>query len=449
MKRNDAHESSSHHWRDYAFSLGPLIALVILAVGLFVWFVDPAPPSTLTISAGPRDSSFMVVAKRYRQILARNHINLVVLPSEGSLDNLHKLLDKKQKVDLALVQGGVGAGLDTTSLMSLGNMFYAPIIVLYRGQGVTRLSELAGRRIAVGREGSGTRVMSLSLLKANGIEPGGATALLPLDGDAAAKALTDGTVDVAMLNGDSATRGMMLRVFEQPGISVLDFVQADAYTRRFPYLNEIDITPGVLDLGRNEPDHTVRLISPTVELVARESLHPALSDLLIEAAQEVHGKSDLLQHAGEFPNPTVREFRISDDAVRYYKSGKGFLYRELPFWLASVVDRTLVFLVPVLVLLFPALRLVPAVYTWRVRSRIYRWYGALISIERSAYDNATEEQRAKLLHQLDHIEGSINRMKMPLAHADAFYVLREHVNFVRRRLGEAPHQPATASRVPA
>jgi hypothetical protein len=193
----------------------------------------------------------------------------------------------------------------------------------------------------------------------------------------------------------------------------------------------------------------VRLISPTVELVARQSLHPALSDLLIEAAQEVHGKSDLLQHAGEFPNPTVREFRISDDAVRYYKSGKGFLYRELPFWLASVVDRTLVFLVPVLVLLFPALRLVPAVYTWRVRSRIYRWYGALISIERSAYDNATEEQRAKLLHQLDHIEGSINRMKMPLAHADAFYVLREHVNFVRRRLGEAPHQPATPSRVPA
>ena len=443
MRHDDTHESG-WHWRDYLFSLGPVIALCVVAIGIFVWLVDPAPPSTLTISAGPRDSSFMIVAKRYHDILAKNHINLVVLPSEGSLDNLRKLVDHKEKIDLALVQGGVATGLDTSSLMSLGNMFYAPIIVLYRGPTATRLSEFAGKRIAIGREGSGTRVISLSLLKDNGIEPGGATSLLPLDGDGAAHALSDGSVDVAMLNGDSATRGMMLRLSEQPGISVMDFAQVEAYTRRFPYLNEIDLTPGVLDLGTNMPDHTIHLISPTVELVARSSLHPALSDLLIEAAQEVHGKADVLQHAGEFPNATVHEYRISDDAERYYKSGKGFLYRELPFWLASVVDRLLVFLVPVIVLLFPALRLVPAVYRWRVRSRIYRWYGALISIERSAYDNATDAQRATLLHQLDHIEGAINRLKMPLAHADAFYVLREHVNFVRRRLTEAARERTAA-----
>lgn len=441
MKHHDTPDSTSH-WRDFAFSMGPVIALVVVAIGLFVWLVDPAPPSTLTISAGPRDSSFMVVANRYREILARNHIRLIVLPSEGSLQNVHRLLDPAVKVDLALVQGGVATGLDTSSLMSLGNMFYAPVVICYRGQGVTRLSEFAGKRIAIGREGSGTRVMALQLLAANGIKPGGPTQLLPIDGDAAGKALVDGSIDVAVLNSDSANRRMMLDISEQPGISVMDFAQVDAYTRRFPYLSEVDLTPGVLDLGRDIPPQTIRLISPTVELVARSSLHPALSDLLIEAAQEVHGKADVLQHAGEFPNATVHEYRIGDDAVRYYKSGKGFLYREFPFWLASVADRLLVLLVPIIVLLFPALRLVPAVYRWRVRSRIYRWYGALISIERSAYDNATPEQRARLLSELDHIEGAINRMKMPLAHADAFYVLREHVNFVRRRLDDVARQRA-------
>ena len=443
MKENPPRSTHSH-WRDLALSLGPLILLGMVAIGLFVWLVDPAPPTTLTISAGPRDSSFMYVAHRYREILARNHVKLIVLPSEGSLDNLRRLLDRKQKVDLALVQGGVASGLDTSSLMSLGNMFYAPIVVCYRGQGVTRLSEFAGKRIAIGRVGSGTRVMAMHLLKANGIEPGGSTELSPLDGAAAAKALVDGSIDAAILNGDSATRSVILRLSEQPGIAVMDFAQVEAYTRLFPYLNEIDLTPGVLDLGQDMPDHTIHLISPTVELIARSSLHPALSDLLIEAAQEVHGRADVLQHAGEFPNATVHEYHISDDALRYYKSGKGFLYRELPFWLASVVDRLLVFLVPVVVLLFPALRLVPAVYRWRVRSRIYRWYGALIAIERSAYDHTSETERIALVRELDQIEASLNQLKMPLAHADAFYVLREHVSFVRRRLDEARHRPVAA-----
>jgi len=227
---------------------------------------------------------------------------------------------------------------------------------------------------------------------------------------------------------------MMFRLSRVPGITPMDFAQANAYTRLFSYLNEIDVTPGMIDLAHNLPEHTIRLISPTVELVARSSLHPALSDLLIEAAQEVHGTSGLLQRAGEFPAPIAHEYRISEDAVRYYKSGKSFLYRTLPFWLASIADRLLVLLVPVAVLLIPALRLIPALYRWRVRSRIYRWYGKLIAIERGALAESSQPERSALLEQLDQIEESINQLKMPLAYADAFYVLREHVGFVRSRL---------------
>lgn len=427
-------------WRDHTLSYVIVAALIILLVTLGVWLIDPAPPKTITMSAGPHDSSFVVAADQYKKILARNGIKLNVLESDGSVQNLQRLLDPKQHVDVALVQGGVADGSDTSSLMSLGSVFYIPVVVFYRGSGVSQLSQLEGKRIAVGREGSGTRMLALKLLDANGIEPGGSTVLVPSDGMQAATQLVAGEVDAAILNGDSATRGLMLRLLKVPGVSVMDFDEASAYTRLFPYLDEIDLPPGVLDLKHRIPPETVHLISPTVELVARTSLHPAISDLLIEAAQEVHGMPGLLQHAGEFPNPVAREYQISEDAQRYYRTGKSFLYRTLPFWLASIGDRTLVLLLPMAVLLFPAMRLIPALYRWRVRSRIYRYYGSLIAIERGALADSTDEERQRLFVELDQIEASLNRLRMPLAYADAFYVLREHVGFVRSRLAAAARE---------
>jgi hypothetical protein len=430
-------------WRDHTLPYVIVAMLVVLVVMLLVWMVDPAPPKTITMSAGPRDSSFLITANQYKKILARNGIRLNVLESDGSEQNLQRLLDPKQHVDIALVQGGLADGLDTSSLMSLGSVFYVPVVVFYRGTDVTQLSQLEGKRIAIGREGSGTRRLALKLLDANDIEPGGDTMLMPSDGLQAATQLVAGEVDAAILSGDSATRGLMLRLLRVPGISVINFEEASAYTRLFPYLDRIDLPPGVLDLKHRIPPETVHLISPTVELVARTNLHPAISDLLIEAAQEVHGMPGLLQHAGKFPNPVAHEYQVSEDAQRYYKTGKSFLYRTLPFWLASIGDRTLVLLLPVAVLLFPTMRLIPALYRWRIRSRIYRYYGSLIAIERDALAHSTGEERKQLFAQLDEIEASLNRLRMPLAYADAFYVLREHVGFVRSRLTAAERQSGT------
>jgi hypothetical protein len=439
--RDHAHPA----WRDILVTTLPVALFCAVVMGLVIWLVDPAPPRSLTISAGPADSSFMQMAEAYRKILARNGVKLKILESDGSVENLQRLLDPKQRVDLAFVQGGVSDGKDTRSLMSLGSVAYLPILVFYRGSGLTHLSDLDGRRIATGRVGSGTRELALKLLSANGIDPGGNSTFLPLDGMEAATALVSGKVEAAMLSGDSTTRTLMLRLLGIPGISVMSFDEAAAYTRLFPYLDNVDLPPGVLDLRRRVPPETVHLIGPTVELVARDTLHPALSDLLIEAAGEVNGAPGLLQREGEFPSPAVHDFRVSEDATRYYKSGKSFIYRALPFWLASVTDRLLVLLLPLAVLVIPALRMIPALYQWRVRSRIYRYYGALIAIERDALKHTNEEERRALLEELDEIERSLNTLRMPLAYADAFYVLREHVGFVRMHLRaneSQAHSPA-------
>jgi TRAP transporter TAXI family solute receptor len=433
-------------WRDLAISFGPILLVSAAAIYLAVRLIQPAPPNTLTMSAGTKGSSFWNNAQQYKKILARNGITLNVLESQGSLDNLQKLEDPNSKVDVGFVQGGMaaaaagvpGAAPATADkhedLVSLGSVAYVPLAVFYRGPVLTRLSELKGKRLAISTEGSGTRALALAVLKANGIEPGGSTELLPLAGDEAAAALSNGGIDAAFLTGDSAQPPTMGKLYRTPGIRFFDFTQADAYARRFPYLKVLNLPMGAFDLAKNLPEHRIRLIAPTAELIARDGLHPALSDLLIEAAKEVHGRANLMQSANEFPAPLSHEFRISDDAERYYKSGKGFLYRTLPFWIASLADRVIVLLVPIIVVLIPGFRLVPGLYRWRVRSRIYKIYGALIAIEREAMTDPDTVQRDALIERLDDIEGKVNQMKMPLAYADQFYVLREHIGFVRQRL---------------
>jgi hypothetical protein len=421
-------------WRDLAVVAIPTLLLVAAAFAIAAHFIRPAPPSHIVMTSGTDGSTFRNYAERYRTILARNGITLQILPSLGSVENLKRLSDPKQHVDVGFVQGGLPPGLRSDDLVSLGSMFYVPLIVLYHGSApIERLSELSGKRLMIGREGSGGEALALTLLKANGIEPGGATKLLSLPDDEALKAITEHRADAVFLAGDSARPEEIRRLLHTPGLRLFEFAQVDAYVRRFRYLNRIDLPMGALDLGQNLPSHPIALIAPTVELVAHADLHPALSDLLIEAAQEVHGHGSLLQRPGEFPSSVERDFPISDDAARYYKSGKSFVYRFLPFFLASLADRLLV-LVPVIVVAIPALRLLPAMYSWRVRRRIYRRYAALMALERESQVLHGAEQARRMLERLEAIEATVINLKLPPRFADEAYVLRQHIDFVRARL---------------
>ena len=422
-------------WRDLALTLGPILLISAAAIWGALYFVRPAPPDTIIISSGPDGSTFRAYAEQYREILARNDVALEILPSKGGLENLERLSDPGFEVDVGIVQGGLAAGKKIEDLVSLGSITYVPMVIFYRSVApIERLSQLKGKRVAVGREGSGARFLALTLLKANGIEPQGPTRLLDLGGEDAARALLGRKADAVFLAGDSATAPLMRKLMRTPGIRLFDAVQADGYARRFHYLKKLELPMGSIDLGHNVPAKNLSLLAPTAELVARSNLHPALSDLLIEAAREVHGKATLLARAGEFPAPLEHEYPLSDDATRYYKSGKGFLYRHLPFWIASLADRTMVVLVPIILLLIPGLRMVPTLYRWRISMRIYRRYGELMALERAVLAHPGPGQRTELLKRLDDIEKAVNDMKMPVTFAEQFYVLRQHISFVRERL---------------
>jgi len=423
------------------FGLGPGVALsaiiftaLVLIIATF-WFFYSAPPDTIIITSGGEGSLFQRNAEKYAKILARKGVKLKILPSEGSLENLERLADPKFHVDVGFVQAGVAKGQNIDNLVSLGSISYEPLYLFCRADKPFHLlSQFSSKRLAIGEEGTGTNVLALELLALNGIKPGGATTLLEIDDEEAEKALLEGKIDGAFMMGDSASSKTMRDLLRQPGITAFNFSQADAYTRRINYLDKLVLLEGSIDFGKNVPDHNINLLSPTVELIARTDLHPALSDLLLEAATEVHSRAGRYQRQGEFPSPLEHEYRISSDAQRFYKSGKSFLYRYLPFWMASFLNRILVVIVPMILVLIPGLKSIPAIYRWRIRLRILRWYRALLVLETDLSPNVTSEKREELLNRIDQIEQTVNNMKVPASFADQFYSLRSHIAIVRARL---------------
>jgi hypothetical protein len=426
------------------FGFSPALATVtalgvaVLCCLALAWVVRSAPPHTVVITSGPDGSSFRRYADEYQKRLAEHGITLEILPSQGSSENLQRLQSGPKRVDLGFVQGGLDKDVKLDGLMSLGSVAYQPLWVFYRSPTpLGRLSELAGQRIATGAYGSGTHQLALTLLAANGIT-GDPTIMVDLDANAAAAGLLAGRLDAVFLMGDSAPAQTLRNLVRSPEVQVFNFHQADAYTRRFTYLNRMVLPEGAIDLGKNLPAQETLLIGPTVELVAREDLNPALSDLVLEVAKEVHGKAGLLQKRGEFPAPLEHEFRISDDARVFYKSGMGILYRTFhSFWLASMLNRVLVAIVPLALVLIPTLRLLPVAYRWSIQLKIYRCYRPLLRLERDSTGPLDDRKVEELLHRLGEIEAEVDRLKVPASFADQFYVLRGHIAFVRERLKAA------------
>lgn len=428
----------------FGLSRGIAITLLgfsgLLLAGAIFFFIHSAPPGTITITSGPEGSIFYTNGCKYAEFLKKEGVKLKILPSRGSLDNLRRLVDPNVKVDVGFVQGGITNENDS-ELVSLGSVSYQPLLVFYRGTNVDTLAGLAGHRLAIGPPGSGTRALVKTLLAANGIVPGGLTPLLDWDSAAAAQGLLDGTVDAVFLMGEDASSAVIRQLMQTPDVHLLNFPQAEAYTRRFTYLSVLKLPRGGIDFGRNLPPQDVYLIGPTVELIARPSLHPALSDLLLKAAQEVHGNASLLQHKGEFPAPLAHDIPLSEDAARFYKSGSGFFYSHLPFWVASLTSRILVVFVPMIVILIPILRSIPHLYRWRNQSRIYRWYRALLLVERELIRETDPARRQTLLQRLDVIEAEVSKLKVPAFLADQFYGLRGHISLVRELAGCGDEPP--------
>ncbi len=220
---------------------------------------------------------------------------------------------------------------------------------------------------------------------------------------------------------------MVRTLLATEGLQLMHFERAAAYTRNYRFLSSVTLPQGSLDLTNNTPDRDLTLLAPVATLVSNDKLHPALATLLLQAVTEVHGSGGLFEQPGQFPTPNYLEFPLNPESQRYFESGPPFLQRHIPFWAATLIDRLLVMLLPLIALLLPFMRILPPMYKWRVRSRIYRWYRELLAIHPARAEEAGALGYAEQLHELDRIEDEVIKVSVPLSYADQLYNLRLHI----------------------
>lgn len=428
--------------RDLAVSVGPFLFLAIGLLALAYWWLDPNPPKRVTLATGPGQSAYEEFGKRYAKALTAEGIEVVMVPSEGSAANLQLL--REGKVDLGFVQGGTSdySAEDEEKLASLGSLFVEPLWLFYREEAARKvtpagtlssLTQLAGLRVNVGTPGSGVPSLMAKLLESNRIDPA-TLQMSTLAQTPATVAFLGGTLDAIVFA--SAPESLMVQMLLQtPGVKLMNFAQSEAYSRRFAFLSPVRLPRGVVDLAGNVPPEDVRLVAPTTALVTRTSTHPALLQLFAQAGNQIHGSAGWFKRAREYPNIENNELPMAKEAERAIKNGAPLLQRYLTFWVANLIERMWLVMGIIIAVLLPLSRVLPPLYTFRVRSRIFKWYGQLRHIE----TRVGSADSAALLQELNQLEGHAERVTVPLSYTDELYALRGNIQLVRQKLqrGEA------------
>lgn len=426
--------------RDLIASAGPVIFLVIGLLAAAYWWLQPQPPKQVTLATGPSGSAYAGFGKRYAAALKANGIEVVLKPTDGSFDNLQLL--RSGEADVAFVRGGSADPVkdEEAGLTSLGSLFFEPLWFFYRTDAarkidrktatLTSLTQFKDLRINVDKPGSGVPEIMDRMFRANHMDPA-TLDLSNLEQTPATEALQAGLLDVIVL-ASAPQSPLVQRLLRAPDIQLLDFAQSDAYSRRFSFLQPVTLPRGVVDLAADLPSHDVSLLAATTSLLAREQAHPAIRQLFAQSAQTLHGGAGWFNRARDFPNTRTSELPVSPEGDRAINGTPPFWQRYLPFWASNLVERMWLVLGGLLVLMLPLSRIVPPLYQFRVRRRVFRWYARLRDVEARLESRRGDPDA--LLKELDDLDRRVNKVAVPLSYADELYALRNNIYAVRKRI---------------
>jgi len=418
-----------HHWPTITISVTAAVitfAATVMLLGM--------PPRMIVMATGPEGGAYHELGRRYRAELARANVTVRLVPTAGSQENLALLRDPHSGVSVALMQGGtIGTG-DSSGLETLGTVFYEPLWLFHRreiqGEG---FDLLRGRKVSIGPDGSGTRALTLELLKRSGLTQEDCELLaLPLQ-EAAGK-LQAGKID-AMFVMAAWGSAVVQELLADERVLLSSFPRADAYAALYPFLHKVVVPRGVRDLAKNQPPNDVTLVAAKASLVVRADQHPAISYVLLNASGQIHSGSSIFNRANEFPAAEATDVPLSNEAIRFYKSGPPFLHNYLPFWMAVLIGKLAILLIPILGVFYPMTRLLPRMYDWAMRSKVFSLYGELRLLDDAIRDaRAAGRDTGDMVARLDQLERQANHLKMPAAYASMLYLLRNHIELVRESL---------------
>ena len=414
------------------------ISFLILAILLFstLWVLVPPPPRSIELATGFPTGLYQKFGERLQDRISQQGVSLKLRTTGGTGDNLALLNDPDSGVDFAMVQGGVADLSKYPNLVSIAGVFYEPLWVWYRPDSfkneagsLNLLSQLKGKRISIGNEGSGTLSLASQLLQASGLSLNDVHAekLRPLD---ALEKFKKNELD-AIFIVSAAEAPILKNFYETSGIRLMSFEQADAYVRLFPFLSKVTVPRGVVSIAHDLPRKDIQVLAATATLVGKEDVSPALVTLLLGDTYDILKTYSYLQKPGEFPSGVGLDFPLHVDAEIYLKDGPSFLHRHLPFWTAVWIGRFAKIIIPLIVILIPLFTYIPAAKNFFLRLKLSQVYEELKVIERNALN---PELRDKNYRDLESIERRVGNIKVSMLDAKELFDLKGHVGEVRGRL---------------
>ena len=447
-------ESAQERWSDFVQFLKEawpiLILLLLLIVGIGI-YADPPPPRHVMMATGTAGSASDILGKRYAEFFAKKGITLELVPTKGAQENIDRLSDRNDPLQVAFVQAGVVSTKGTTGIQSLGVIAYDPIWFFYRGpelnskelQGLDReLKYFLTKKISIGIEGSGTHAQAIKLLKLSGYEPG--PGFVNLTGHDAIKAIQSGEIDGVFMV-DTHYSPNVQALLKDPNLQIGIFRRAEAYAKLAPYLQVLNVPEGAFDLKRNFPKTDIKMLATTTNLLIDDRMHPAIQFLFLQAASEINGKATFFAERGEFPSFKNTMFPESPVAIHYENNNYPFLVSllsYLPFWLAELINHIVFIVLPFLIISYPLLQALPGFRTRRMQNKINRLYADLKSFEQELLANFDLSKLDEYLKRLDVLEYQALTIQVSKRLASECYSLRTSIDYVRNCLnrGVQPYQ---------
>jgi TRAP-type uncharacterized transport system substrate-binding protein len=425
--------------RDLLRNNWPAITIAVTAAAIAcmaIVMLRSMPPRMIVMATGPEGGFYYELGERYRAVLSEAGVEVRLIPTAGSQENLALPLDPRSGVSVALMQGGIVRAAESSELESLGTVFYEPLWWFHRREiKAVGLAGLQGQKVSIEPEGSGTRALCLELLKRSGVERQlNLGELLALPPQAAAEKLLAGEIDVVFMMA-SWGAPVVQQLLTDERITLSGYVRADALVAFYPFLNKVMIPRGGIDFAKDQPPSDVPLIAAKGSLMVRKDLHPAIDYLLLNAAVQIHSEPSMFQRANEFPAAEAIGIPLSNEALRFYKSGQPLLHDYLPFWMAVLTGKLIVLLIPILGVLYPMMRSLPRLYDWVMRSKVLRMYGELNLLEHEMTDACGAGRDTRdMVARLERLEERANHLRMPVAYVSRLYDLRNHIDLVREGL---------------
>lgn len=405
----------------------PLLLLVIFSFYLTSKFIEPSSKKEITIATGSVDAEYYKTALEYKKILEQQKVKVNIVPTNGSVENI-KLLNEK-KVDIAFIQNGIDIP-NNNNLKAIASIYYEPLWIFYKNEKYTMdyIIQLTSKKISVGKDGSGTKDLSLKILNDNGINNENSQ-ILNLSTQESKNALLKGEID-AMFLVSSANSHTVQELLANPDINLFSFKRAKAYSRKYTFLESVPLYEGTIDLYKNLPNDNVNLLTTTASLVIRDDFSDELTRLILKEIKNLHNKKDLFEKENQFPNINNLTLQTSEEAAIYFTYGDTWLEKIFPYWIASNIDRLKILLIPLLTLLIPLSKGFFPLYRWSIRSKIYKWYEEIQKID-LLIENANHEQLNSYLNKITSLKSEIkNETKVPLSYMGEYYDLIMHLELI-------------------